>query len=76
MACGEICRPFSYRGLKPRIFFEWDVGRKPHPSEGIHFFMALPPRTRWECRTIVEEMKDAFFLSESKKIGGEISFEQ
>ena len=41
---------FVFKGLKPRIFFDWDVrGRATSQSKKIRFFMALPPRTRWRC---------------------------
>jgi len=67
---------FICRGLKPRIFFDWDVRGRATSGRGNLFFMALPPKKRWRCHTIVEEMKAADIFSESQKNCGEISFEQ
>ena len=63
LACGEICRSFSYRGLKPRIFFEWDVEGRATSVRGNPLFLSMPPKTRWRCHTIVEEMKAADIFS-------------
>lgn len=44
-----MCQPsfFICRGLKPRIFFDWDVRGRATSGRGNPFFRALPPRTRW-----------------------------
>ena len=46
MAVGNVSAVFFiYRGLKPRIFFDWDVRGRATSGRVDPFFMALPPRT-------------------------------
>lgn len=63
---GKPAGLFSYRGLKLRIFSDWDVRGRATSGRENPFFMALPPRTRWRCHMTVEEMKAVDIRSVSR----------
>lgn len=49
---------FLYKGLKPRVFFDWDVrGRAASGREDPFYFGSVSKIERWRCHMTVEEMK-------------------